>query len=45
VARTDDVLILEDGRIREQGPRAALAADPTSRLAQILRTGLAEALA
>jgi len=45
VARADDVLILEDGRIREQGPRAALAADPTSRLAQILRTGLAEALA
>ena len=28
VQRADEVLILEEGRIREHGPRAALAADP-----------------
>jgi ATP-binding cassette subfamily B protein len=45
VQRVDDMLILADGRIREQGPRAALAADPTSTFARLLRTSLAEVLA
>ncbi len=40
VQKVDDILILEEGRIRELGPRAQLAADPTSRFAQLLRTGL-----
>jgi ATP-binding cassette, subfamily B, bacterial len=45
VRRVDDILILADGRIREQGPRARLAADPTSTFAQLLRTSLTEVLA
>ncbi len=40
VQKVDDILILEEGRIREFGPRAQLANDPTSRFAQLLRTGL-----
>jgi len=40
VQKVDDILILEEGRIREFGPRARLATDPTSRFAQLLRTGL-----
>jgi len=40
VERCDDILILEDGRIAEHGPRAALAADPASRFSELLRTGL-----
>lgn len=43
--RADDVLILEDGRVVESGDRAALAADPTSRFARLLHTGLQELLA
>jgi hypothetical protein len=39
------VLILEDGRIREHGARAALAADPTSYFHRLLQTGMAEMLA
>ena len=39
VRRADRVLILEDGRAVEEGDRAALAADPTSRFAQLLRVG------
>ncbi len=39
-ARADSLLILEGGRVVEQGPRAALAADPSSRFASLLRTGL-----
>ncbi|HWE63669.1 MAG TPA: ABC transporter ATP-binding protein [Chloroflexota bacterium] len=42
IERVDTVMILEDGRIREQGARTALAADPRSRLAHLLRTGLEE---
>ena len=38
--KVDDILILEEGRICELGPRAQLAAEPTSRFAQLLRTGL-----
>jgi ATP-binding cassette, subfamily B, bacterial len=45
VQRADDILILEAGRVVEYGPRVALAADPGSRFAQLLRTGLEEVLA
>ena len=45
VQRADAILILEDGRRDEWGPRLALAADPESRFARLLRTGLEEALA
>jgi len=37
LAYADDILVLEDGRVREYGPRLALAADPTSRFAELLR--------
>ncbi|HVG98626.1 MAG TPA: iron ABC transporter permease, partial [Chloroflexota bacterium] len=40
VARADTVLVLEGGRVLERGPRAALAADPGSRLSALLRAGL-----
>jgi len=43
--RCDDVLILEEGRVVEHGPRAALAAEPASRFAQLLRAGLDQVLA
>ena len=45
VARADDILILDGGHVVEFGERIHLAADPTSRFAQLLRTGLQEALA
>lgn len=45
VHRADEILILEEGRIIESGARAKLAADPTSRFASLLRTGLEEVLA
>jgi ATP-binding cassette subfamily B protein len=45
VSRADDILILEDGRVAEFGPRVALATDGDSRFAQLLRAGLEEALA
>lgn len=41
VQKVDDILILEDGRIQEFGPRAQLAADPTSRFTHLLRTSSA----
>ncbi len=37
----DSVVVLEEGRIVEHGPRAALASDPASRFAALLRVGLA----
>ncbi len=37
LAYADDILILEDGQVREYGPRLALAADPTSRFTALLR--------
>ncbi|MHB1318200.1 MAG: ABC transporter ATP-binding protein, partial [Anaerolineae bacterium] len=40
VARADDLLILEDGRAVEYGPREALASDPASRFFRLLQTGL-----
>ena len=45
VRRADDVLILEKGRLMEQGERARLAADPDSRFFHLLQTGLEEVLA
>ncbi len=45
VQRADEVLILDNGRVLEYGPRAALASDPNSRLAHLLRVGLEEVLA
>src|SRR2546427_5290228 len=45
VQRADEVMIVDAGRVIEYGPRAALAADPGSRFASLLRTGLEEVLA
>jgi ATP-binding cassette subfamily B protein len=45
VERADTILVLEDGHLLENGPRAALAADYDSRFAQLLRVGMAEVLA
>jgi ATP-binding cassette subfamily B protein len=45
VQRADDILILEEGRVVEYGPRQALIADPTSRFSALMRTGLEEVLA
>jgi ABC-type multidrug transport system fused ATPase/permease subunit len=42
IAYADDILVLEDGRVREHGPRLALAADPTSRFAGLLRVAAKE---
>lgn len=45
VARADDIIILDDGRVVEQGERRALAGDPNSMLSHLLATGLEEVLA
>jgi ATP-binding cassette subfamily B protein len=45
VQRADSILILEHGRTVEYGVRAELAADPNSRFAQLLVTGMEEVLA
>jgi ABC-type multidrug transport system fused ATPase/permease subunit len=37
VERADDIMILDQGRILEYGPRLELAAEPSSRYAQLLR--------
>lgn len=42
VAYADDILVLEDGQVREYGPRLVLAADPTSRFAELLRVAAEE---
>ncbi len=42
VARADQIVILEGGRVAESGPRDALAADPGSRFARLLRFGREE---
>jgi ATP-binding cassette subfamily B protein len=44
VARADDIVILEDGRVIEYGERAALIRDPNSRFSRLLETGMEEAL-
>lgn len=43
--RVDDVMIMDGGRVVENGPRQALASDPDSRYASLLRTGMKEVLA
>jgi ATP-binding cassette, subfamily B, bacterial len=45
VQRADEILILEAGRVEEQGARLDLARDPGSRFAQLLRAGMEEVLA
>lgn len=45
VRRADRIMILEKGRIIEHGERRRLAADPESRFAHLLRTGMEEVLA
>jgi ABC-type multidrug transport system fused ATPase/permease subunit len=44
LAYADDILVLEDGQVREYGTRLALAADPTSRFAELLRVTTEEVL-
>jgi ATP-binding cassette subfamily B protein len=44
VARADDIVILEDGRVIEHGDRTKLQADPESVFSQLLATGMEEAL-
>lgn len=44
VQRADQIVILEQGRIVESGPRLRLAADPASRLSKMLAAGLEEVL-
>ncbi len=45
VQRADDILILQDGRVKEYGDRLELINDPESHFAGLLRTGLEEVLA
>lgn len=45
VQRADEILILEGGRVAEYGPRTVLAADPNSRFAHLLQTGMEEVFA
>ncbi len=45
VQRVDHIVILDSGACVESGPREQLARDPQSRFAQLMRTGLEEALA
>ena len=45
VQRSDEIMILDDGRIIEHGARATLVADPTSHFYGLLKTGLEEAFA
>jgi len=42
LAYADDILVLENGQVREYGSRLALAADPTSRFAGLLRIETSE---
>lgn len=44
VQRADTILILENGRIVENGRRIQLASNPDSRFSQLLKTGLEEVL-
>ncbi len=45
IHRADEIIILQDGQIAEYGNRVALAADPATRFAGLLQTGLEEMLA
>jgi len=44
VQRVDDIMILENGQIREHGAREKLANNPDSRFSQLLKTGLEEVM-
>ena len=44
VQQVDRILIIDGGNVEEEGPREALAADPSSRFAGLLRTGLEEVM-
>ncbi|MCZ6633838.1 MAG: ATP-binding cassette domain-containing protein, partial [bacterium] len=44
VQRVDEIMILEDGEIREFGIRESLTSDPNSRFSKLLKTGLEEVL-
>ena len=44
VLRADDIVVLEAGRVVEQGARTDLAADASSRFSGLLRTGMEEVL-
>ncbi|HEU5373951.1 MAG TPA: ABC transporter ATP-binding protein, partial [Ktedonobacteraceae bacterium] len=43
--RVDALLIIENGRVLENGPRASLASDPSSHFARLLRGAMKEVLA
>ena len=45
VERADEILVLDDGRIREHGERLVLARDPDSHFYHLQQTGLAGVLA
>ncbi len=45
IHRADDIMILESGVVSEYGDRRQLAADPASRLYQLLQTGMEDVLA
>ncbi len=45
VERADAIVILEGGQLAEYGPRTQLVANPASRFAALLRTGLQDVLA
>jgi ABC-type multidrug transport system fused ATPase/permease subunit len=45
VERADEIMILEQGAIREYGERAQLASDPDSRFYSLLQTGMEDLLA
>ena len=44
VQRADTILMLENGRMREYGPRTQLARDPLSHFARLLHTAYEEVL-
>ena len=44
VQRADDILIMQNGRVVEYGPRLTLSQDPTSRFAHLLRVGFESVL-
>jgi len=45
VARADDIVILDDGKVIEQGDRETLLSDPDSVLSGLIATGMEEVLA
>lgn len=44
VERVNEIMILEDGEIREHGEREHLVGNPNSRFSQLLKTGLEEVI-